>query len=168
MRCLICQRDFVALGVHVKHKHKITPAEYRHEFGLLKTKALVDDELSTRIADSQRRALQDPDYKAAATLRCLENSKNNAGKTHEMSDAGKAKLAKQNKEKNEAYLRSRAVEVSAVLDEFKTIVDVRRKLGVGSNAVKQIVAYGLASYSPEVAAAVATQRRVASRKGELV
>jgi hypothetical protein len=164
MKCELCGRQYIALGVHLRHRHAVDPDDYREEFGILRTTPLVDEDLSAQLSAGAKRRLQDDEYKAEVQARCRDNADANKGKPAPgMTRAGKAALAKRNAEANAEYLRQQAPKVAKVLREKKTMLDVRRDLGMGREAAKKIVAMGEAAYSKEVAAVVATQRRVASR-----
>ena len=164
MKCELCGKDYVNLGVHLRHKHKVDPDDYREEFGILRVTPLVDQALSEHIRAQIKIRLRDPDYKEEATARCLENAAANRGKPGPgMSKAGKESLARRNAEANARYLNEMAPVVAKILDEKKTVLDVRRDIGMGANAVKSIVRLGKAVYDKDVAAIVATQRRVAAR-----
>jgi len=164
MRCLLCGKDYIALGVHLRHKHAVDPDDYRDEFGILRTTPLVDDDLSTHLSAAAHRRLEDPDHREEVAQRCRENAAANKGMPGPgMTRAGKAALAKRNAENNVAYLKSRAPKVAAILREKKTLLDVRRAIGMNPKAVKAVVKMGEAAYSKDTALVVATQRRVASR-----
>ena len=59
MKCEICGRDYVALGVHIKVKHKVEPDDYRDEFGILRTTPLVDADLSEHLSKAAKSRLTD-------------------------------------------------------------------------------------------------------------
>ena len=164
MECLLCGKNYINLGVHLRHKHHADPADYKEQFGLMKTMPLVDADLSEHISKSAKRRLLDPDYRREVTERCLVNAKNNIGvPPGEMSNAGRNKLSKRNAETHAERLAELAPVVASILEEKKTILDVRRGIGMGRNAVLKIVKSGKANYRKDVALAVGTQRRVASR-----
>ena len=164
MKCLICGREYINLGVHLRHKHAIDPDDYREEFGILRVAPLVDAESSRHLSDSAKRRLKDPEYKSEMAAICKANAAANIGTARVMSKAGKEALAKRNIDANKKYLQKQAPVVAKILSEKKTFIDVRRAIGMGHSAAKKIVAMGEASYSPDISALVATQRRIASRQ----
>ena len=164
MKCELCGRQYIALGVHLRHKHAVDPDDYREAFGILRTTPLVDQELSSHLSAEAKRRLQDDDYKAEAQARCRNNARSQKGKpTYGMTQAGRAALAKRNTARNEEYLKNQAPTVAKILFEKKTLLDVRREIGMNDRATKKIIAMGQASYNKDVAMLVATQRRVAKR-----
>lgn len=160
---MLCGKDYINLGVHLRHKHKMSPSDYKEDFGLMKTTALVDKELSDHISKSIKTRLLDPDYKAELTEICRLNSKKNIGRKNEMSFAGKANLSARNAENHKKRLLSLAPVVDKILREKKTLTDVRKEIGMGAPAVKKIIAMGKAVYDLDIALAVGTERRIASR-----
>ena len=162
MRCELCGKNYVALGVHLRHKHKVDPDDYRDEFGILRVTPLVDAVLSETISAAAKIRLKDADYLAECKERCKENAGNRLGKGG-MSVEGKRQLAERDRKNHLKYLVSKAPEVRKILAEKKTIHDVRRDLGMGPSATKKIIGMGLAQYDKEIALIVGTQRRVASR-----
>lgn len=167
MKCEICGRSYIALGVHLRHKHQVDPDAYREEYGILRTTPLVDDDLSEQISKSAKRRLLDPEYKAEVQARCHANAEKNKGKPSAgMTRAGKAALAQRNADTNIAYLKRQAPLVAKVLREKKTLTDVRRDLGVGAVAAKKIVLMGLAEYDKDTAIAAIPQRISEEAKAE--
>lgn len=152
MRCEICGKQFVALGVHLRHKHKISPAEYKEEYGMLLATPLVDDWLSERLKSSQQNRLKDPDYKNELTERCLANSRKNVGKPGPgMTQAGKESIAKKNTDQNERYLAKQTAIVVDVLRKKGTLHDVRKSIGTSSPAAKKIAKLAGVAYTRESA-----------------
>ena len=151
MICLICGKNYIALGVHVRHKHHVAPEDYREEFGLLKTAALADDSLRNQLRVGQLRAMQDPEYLAVAQTQCIANAASNSSRMSEMSPAGKELLATRNTQRNSAYLLGKAQAVSGILETQQTKLAVRRSLGMGTAAVNKLIALGEAPYSKEAA-----------------
>lgn len=167
MKCQLCGKEYIALGVHLRHKHHVDPDDYRDEFGILRTTPLVDDDLSQHISESAKRRMLDADYKAEVQERCRQNAANNKGRPAPgMTRAGKAALAKRNTEANDKYLKRQAPAVADVLRKKKTFLDVRRELGVGDVAAKKIVAMGLAGYEKKTAIAEAVRRISEDAKAE--
>lgn len=164
MECLLCGGNYINLGVHLRHKHHADPDDYRNEFCLMKTTALVDKELSDRMRKSAKARMLDPNYKSTMQSICLENARKNIWVTpSEMSIAGKEKLSKRNKEAHSKRLYKLAPVVNKILTEKRTIVDVRREIGMGRDAVMKIVSKGLAAYDKKSALIIGTKRRVESR-----
>ena len=164
MECLLCNKNYINLGVHLRHKHHVDPADYKEEFGMMKTTPLVDADLSEHISKSAKRRLLDPDWLAETTERCKENAAKNIGKpAAEYSQAGKDKVAERNRKNHADRLNKLAPIVEKILREKKTLLDVRREIGMGSNAVMKIVKMGKASYSKDVARIVGTERRELSK-----
>lgn len=163
MKCEICGRQFVALGVHIRLKHAIDPDDYRDEFGILRITPLVDKDLSEHLSAQAKLRLTDADYKAEVQARCRENGDARKGRPGVgMSRAGKAALAKRNTENNAAYLSARASLVAHVVREKKTLLDVRRMLGTGPIAAKKIIAAEGVNYSPKLARAERDKRTAAT------
>ena len=168
MKCELCGRDYAALGVHLRRKHAVDPDDYRDDFGILRTTPLVDEDLSARFRAGAVRRLQDEEYRKELQEQIRKVIAANKGAPHPgMSRAGKAALAKRNTEAASNYRRERADKVAEILRDKKTMLDVRRELGMGREAVKKIVAEGYAEYDKVAAKDVATQRRQASRRAKL-
>jgi hypothetical protein len=152
MKCNICGREYIALGVHLRHKHKIDPDDYREEFGILRTTPLIDEDLSAHLSAGMKRRLQDDDYKAAVQARCRDNADANKGKPPpSMTRAGKAALAKLNTEANAEYLNQQAPKVAKVLREKGTMLDVRKATGTGPTAGRKMAKIAGVAYTGEAA-----------------
>lgn len=164
MECKLCGRHYINLGVHLRHKHAVDPDDYKEQFGIMKTTALVDAELSEHMRASQKRRMKDPEYLAEVQELCRGNAKaNKANRPGEMSRAAKEALARRNKEANEAYLRKRAPEVAKMMREKgATIVDVRRELGISSGACQKILMMEGIDYSATYANTEAAKRAAAT------
>ena len=52
MKCEICGKDYKHLGSHIWHGHKIKAREYKMEFGLDLSFALIDDEIKLKKQDA--------------------------------------------------------------------------------------------------------------------
>ena len=103
MKCNICGREYIALGVHVRHKHQTDPDDYRDEFGILRTTPLVDEELSEIIRALAKNRMKDEDYKSEMTEKCKKNGASRKGKKgYGMTPQGKAALSERNS-KNVKY-----------------------------------------------------------------
>jgi hypothetical protein len=164
MKCLICGKEYIALGVHIRRKHQIDPDDYREEFGMLRTAALVDDELAKTLSTHMKRRLADPEYLSEAQERCHANAKKLVGKPGPgMSDAGKAMIADRNKARNALYLQSRTEEVAGILLEHKSIHAVRKALGMGTDATKAIIAQFKTGYSKDAALDLRLQQATATQ-----
>jgi len=164
VKCELCGKQYVALGVHVRRKHGVSTEEYREDFGLLKTMPLLDEDMSRHLSMAAKRRLMDAEYKSELQSQCRGLAAKNVGKDGPvMSQAGRELLAKRNTYRNIEYLKGNSKQVAKILAEKKTILDVRRDIGMGAAAVKRILAMGAANYSKEVALEVGTQRRTASR-----
>ena len=172
MKCEICHCEYIALGVHLRHKHQIDPDEYREEYGLMKTTPLVDPELSAQLTKGAKARLLDLEYLAEMQEMCKVNSLKHPQKKGMMSTAGRARLATVNKENNGKYLKAHGEVVKPLLDAYKTKLDVYRAIGMGPKAVQGIADMGLASYSLKEAIrirnerAALTQRRKAQKRVE--
>lgn len=167
MKCELCGRQYIALGVHLRHKHHVDPDDYREEFGILRTAPLVDDELSEKISASAKRRMQDEDYKAEFQAICRKNAEAKKGKPAPgMTRAGKAALAKRNTEANAEYLKSRAPEVAKILGEKKTMRDVAKALGVGPKAGKKMAAIAGVEYSKASAKEERDKRAAATTRAK--
>lgn len=142
MICLICGKNFISVGVHIRHKHGISPEEYREEFGLLKTAPLVDEELSAHLSQDKKRYFAlNPDLKevAAARLKAVE-SRNMAGS---MSKAGREKLAGRNSSRNREYLDDKKVTVNELLTAGYSLHQVQEVTSVAPATVRGMVKAGL-------------------------
>lgn len=163
MKCNICGREYIALGVHLRHKHKISPAEYKEEYGMLLATPLVDDWLSERIRSSQQSRLKDPEYKAEVTDRCRANALNNVGKPAAgMTKAGKESIATADKARNQKYLEKQAVIVAEVLQEKGTMLDVRKATGTGPTAGRKMATIAGVPYTRESAKVERDKRAAAT------
>jgi len=141
MECKICNKEYKALGVHIRLGHKMDLKEYRDTFGLLYTAPLVDPYISDLIRASAHKRLEDPEYKETLTAQCLENTKLN--KANPMSMAGKAALGERNKLNGIEYLKTKKGVVLDILKRKGTSLDVRREIGMGHDIVKKIGGYDL-------------------------
>ena len=167
MKCNICGREYIALGVHLRLKHKIAPAEYREEYGLLLATPLVDNWLSERISSSQKLRLKDPGYKAEIVDRCLANAAKRVGEpVADMTQAGKASIARSNKLRNQEYLEKQAVIVAKIILGKKTMLDVRKATGTGPIAGRKMAKIAGVSYSSESAKAEGAKRAAATIKAK--
>jgi len=164
MKCLICGKNYINLGVHIRRKHKVQLNDYRQEFHLLKTTPLVDESLSLHISNQAKIRLLDDDYKKELVVRCKENAKKNIGRqSYELSSLAKENLSKRNKENNLERLKKLSPKVKKILEEDKTLLAVRVKMGMGRDAVLKIVNLGLADYDKEIALQIGIKKRVKSR-----
>lgn len=168
MICQICGKNYVALGVHVKVKHGIEVADYKSEFGLLKTAPLVDADLSEYFSKMAKItfATRTSDEQDEIRARCRDNSKVGCPKGA-MSEAGKVALGSRNKQRNESYLKDRAPAVAEILDADQFSVSVRRKIGTGHSTVLAMRDAGLVSYDPgavEAARLAKVKRTVDARR----
>lgn len=171
MKCNICGREFVSLGVHLRHKHKVDPDDYKEEHGMLRAAPLVDKWLSDRLKDSVNNRLKDPDYKDEVTQRCLANAKNNVGKAGggtAMSSVGRKLLAERGKVRNDAYLIRQSVIVAEVLREKGTMLDVRKATGSGPEAARKMAKIAGIEYSRESAKIVRDARAAATTRAKAV
>ena len=139
MKCLLCGKEYIALGVHLRHKHHIDPDDYRDEFGILRVTPLVDDDLSAQLSAGAKRRLQDDDYKAEVTERCLLNAKQNIGSAGTvMSKTGRKLVAERNIAANARYIEAQLPKIKAALDTG-TVLDLRRTTGIGNDTVKRLL-----------------------------
>jgi hypothetical protein len=165
MKCEICGKQYIALGVHIRHKHGVDPDDYRDTYGLMRTAPLVDKDLSDQIRASAKRRLQDDEYKAEVQNRCRKNAEANKGKPGpRMSQAAKAKLAKRNSENNEKYIREKSSLVANVLMEKKTMRDVRLALGVGPNAAQKMASIENVGWTKDLAKMERKRRALAAMR----
>jgi len=150
MKCEICGKQYVALGVHLRHKHQVDPDDYRDEHGILRTTPLVDEDLSNHLSACAKNRLHDDDYLSEMQSQCRTNAESKRGRTGPgMTRAGKAALAKRNTEANEKYLRSeKAQMVAELLRKNQTMFDVWKTLGVGPTAAKKMAFLEGVDYSP--------------------
>lgn len=163
MKCEICGREYVSIGVHLRHKHKVDPDAYREEFGILRTTPLVDKELSVHLSGKAKQRLQDDDYRAETAEQCRANAAANKGRPAAgMTRAGKAALAKRNTASNATYLQAQAPAVAGVLREKKTLLDVRKALGTGPTAAKKIAVAQNVGYTAQAAKAERAKRAAAT------
>lgn len=167
MKCLICGREYVALGVHIRHTHKISPAEYKEEHGMLMATPLVDDWLSDSLRANQLSRLKDPEYKSELVGRCKANAAGSVGKPGVgMTRAGKESIARHDKERNKQYLVKQAVVVAAVLREKGTMLDVRKATGTGPVAGRKMAEIAGVSYTRESAKIERDKRNAATQRAK--
>lgn len=163
MKCNICGREYIALGVHLRHKHKVDPDDYREEYGMLLATPLVDEWLSKRLSSNQQSRLQDPEYKTELANVCRANAMNNVGKPGAgMTLAGKESIAKSDKARNQKYLEKQAVIVAEVLREKGTMLDVRMATGTGATAGRKMAKIAGVAYTRESAKIIRDQRAAAT------
>lgn len=163
MKCEICGREYIALGVHLRRKHKVDPKDYKEEHGILLAKPLVDDWLSVRLSESMQSRLKDAEYRAEMSELCMSNSRKNIGKPpREMTIAGKASIANSDKIRHEKYLIKQSVSVSEVLREKGTLLDVRKATGSGPTAAKKMAKIAGFEYSKESAKVIRDARAAAT------
>ena len=104
MKCNICGREYVALGVHIRLKHQIDPDDYRDEYGILRTTPLVDPDLSDAIRKSANARLLDEDYRQECVEACKANGAAMRGKPgFGMTKQGKEALANRNAARDKVY-----------------------------------------------------------------
>jgi hypothetical protein len=138
--CRLCGRTFVALGVHLRHKHAVDPDDYRDEYGILRGAPLVSEALSQHLSAAATRRLEDEDYKAEVADRCRENAKALKGRPGPgMTKQGKAALAGRNSAANAAYLNQRASDVAPLLGPSTTVHDICRSAAMSPGAVKKVL-----------------------------
>ncbi len=139
MRCLICGKDYRALGVHIRHKHHVSPEEYKQEFGLLKVTPLAETEIRDALRASQKQRLLDPEYLEQLRQQCASNSAKPSNMKGSMSAAGRAAVAKRDIERNEKYLAECSSKVISSFQVHGTILPVAHELGMSFSAVKRIL-----------------------------
>lgn len=140
MKCELCGREYINLGVHLRHKHSVDPNEYREEFGMLRTAPLVDKELSAHISALAKNRMKDEEYLEQKRALCRKNAAaKKKGQKVQMSRKAKELLAKRNTEANARYLEQRAPAVLAMLRDKKTVRDVSKALRMRQSTVKKIV-----------------------------
>ena len=167
MKCNICGRQYVALGVHLRHKHKIAPADYKEEYGMLLATPLVDEWLSARLSTNMTNRLKDPEYKAELVETCLLNAKKNIGHVgREMTQAGKESISRADKARNERYLTKNADAIAHVLREKGTMLDVRKATGSGPEAAKKMAKIAGVEYSAESAKIIRDARAAATTRAK--
>lgn len=151
MKCQICGKNYISVGVHIVKKHGVTPDEYRHEFGLLKTAALIDEDLSGHLSKMAKiRSAGFDDDERAEVLTRLRNSPHVTG---EMSEAGKALLRSRNIARNDVYVAEQGAPVGKIIESKKTAISVRRAIGMGHQTVLGMAKRGLIDYDKEEAEA---------------
>ena len=165
MKCLLCSKEYINLGVHLRRKHHTGAADYKEQFGMLKTATICDPWLSKRMRESaNQRLIGDPNWLAELRERCRANSVGRTGlPAAEFSQAAKDKLADRNRKNHADRLNRLAPLVEKILREKKTLADVKRDIGMSASAVKKIVAHGGAEYSKKAAAIIGSERQVLSR-----
>jgi len=127
MKCLICGKNYINLGVHVKKKH-MPCNEYKIKFNIPLSVALADKALCDSLSISAKQRLEDPEWLEACTKRCSEN-KGSRNKV-KLPDISKKHLITMNKEKGESY---RARMIPTIMDDYMgglTPIEIRRKHGV--------------------------------------
>lgn len=163
MKCLICGKEYKALGVHIRLKHAVDPDDYRDEFGILRTTALVDEDLSEYLSAKAQFRLTDDEYRATVTERCKSNAEANKGKpSPEMTRQGREALASRNKDRNRRYIADVAPEIAAILREKMTIQDVRRATGSSRDVALKVASQLATGYSVESAKAERNKRAAAT------
>lgn len=159
MKCELCGRQYVALGVHLRHGHQVDPDDYREEYGLLKSEPLVDSDLSEHLSRTAKERLEsDPEYAVELKERCRALSATGVATKAVLSTEGRRRLGERNKSRNDAYLRSKGPAVAAALNQEKTLRGVCDSLKMSSATVQKIVASGQATYNLEDALQVGKDR----------
>lgn len=167
MKCELCGRHYIALGVHLRHKHGVDPDDYREQFGITRMTPLVDEDLSAHISACAKRRLEDDNYKAEVQARCRENAEANKGKPWVgMTQAGKAAVAKSNSKRNAEYLKRQAPKVANVLREKKTMTDVTRELGTSRVVGKKMAAMAGVEYIAQSARAEGAKRAAVAARAK--
>lgn len=150
MKCIVCGRDYVNVGVHAKRRHGLTADEYRVEFGLLMTAPLVDKALSEHLSRMAKIGMKaDPSRKEMLAERCRTNAAAALGKKIDsrFTTASKQRIAESNARRNDAYLERVSSVVNATIRSGGTSIDVRRMHGVSHAVVKKLHARGVVQYS---------------------
>lgn len=159
MKCLVCGREYVNLGVHTKHKHGLTADEYKMEFGLLMTQPLVDPDLSEHLSRMAKIGMvADPSRKAKFAQQCRENADQNRGGKLEsrFNEASRQSIARSNVRRNEKYIESITPAIAAIVGKEKTGLAVQRTLGVSHQVFKRVA--DKVGYSKQAAREEATRR----------
>lgn len=164
MICQICGKNYIALGVHVKVKHGVELADYRHEFGLLKTAPLVDDELSAHLSRTAKItfATRSAEEQQGIRERCVEINKIATAAPKTLSDVGRAQLSARNSERNHAYIHSKKDDVARCLKRNQFVSEVHKATGVSSGTIRKMAANGLVVYDKEALAAARVKLAVAT------
>lgn len=163
MKCMICDKEYIALGVHIKSKHKIDLNDYKEEFGIMKTTPLVDEDLSKYLSKVAKDRFMDEDYKEEIAQRMKSDAFTKNKQCPEMSKKGKENLSLRNKERGDRYINSIAKDVKNVLEEFGTMLDVKRKLGTGRETVIKLVSMGKVNYDLDRAKEIRKDRAIIAR-----
>ena len=167
MKCMICGRHFVALGVHLRRKHAVSPDDYRDEFGMLRTAPLVDEELSAQLRSSALGRLKDAEYLDEVQRRCRENAQRNTGKPHPgMSKAGRENLSERNADANKAYLLAKSGEAGAHLKSSVVMLDAMRATGSARNTVMKAASIAGVAYDANKAKEERARRIAASLRNK--
>jgi transposase len=142
--CLICGKNYISVGVHIRRKHGVTPELYREEFGLLKTAPLVDEDLSEHLSKNKKAFLRaNPDVAAESAVRLKEANSTQRSMTDAMSKAGREKLASRNSARNKEYLTGKTEVVAALLASGCTLKEVQEQTKVAPSTVREMVKAGL-------------------------
>lgn len=127
MKCLICGKEYINLGVHVQKKH-MSCHEYRIMFNIKLTEPLADKELCEQLSVSQMQRMEDPEW----LQRCKDMCEKNKGKRKkvELPKISKKHLVDMNRETGESY---RSKMIPAIRDDYMsgmTPKEIQRKHGV--------------------------------------
>lgn len=145
MKCLICHKNYINLGVHVKRKH-MSCDEYRREFNLPLGTPLADKELCELFSVSALQRLKDPVWLEECSQRMKGIAKENTGKKTgplNLPEISKRRLMEMNKQTGESY---RAQMVPVIKDDYMagmTPIEIRRKHGVAPMTLQDWVRRGL-------------------------
>ncbi len=164
MKCLVCGLSYINVGVHAKHKHGLTADEYRFEFGLKMSTPLVDNELSERLSKSMIARLKDDAYLKEQQHKCKENASKNIGRKwkNDLTHDARTALVESHKRRNDAYLESKRKEVEAIYQEKRTLIDIRKQIGMSPIAAKKILG-NVAPDKNEWLSSWAGRRRMSAR-----
>lgn len=145
MKCMICERDFKNLGVHVQKKH-MSCDDYRRKFDIKLGTPLADKYLCELLSVSALQRLEDPEFLAECQERCLKNAGSIKGKKigpHNLPPVSKRRLIEMNRQTGESY---RAKMVPAIRCDYMagmTPTEIRRKHGVAVMTLQDWVRRGL-------------------------
>ncbi len=135
MKCLICGKDYVNLGVHVQKKH-MPCNDYRRKFNIPFGTPLADKELCDSLSVSALQRLEDPEWLAECRKRCHENKDKGKKGSLNPPPASKKHLIEMNKKTGENY---RSKMIPALQEDYMagmTPKAIQKKHGVAPETLK--------------------------------
>lgn len=158
MKCLVCGKNYIAVGVHAKHKHGLTANEYRREFGLKLSQPLVDTDLSEHLSRMQRNLLRvDPERKSRCVERCLENAAKCIGTSTPRPDLptiSRSCIAGSNTRRKLAYYEEKKDEVARAYLIHGSVHHARASIGMSGTTMKAIMTLSGVTHNKDMSKAL--------------